>query len=236
MNATTPNAKPERKRWDVFVRVGASVRMIFPSKYLVNRHQSKTKTELDFFIGRHSGIDSDSGLDRIYDMNRCTVMQAEIEKELLQKYSPEGFYRKFVHALPKMFWYDADDEEISRYHWILTRVWPNAFAAMIATGVPRDEHMEYSKDQRYADAFSDVMRQIVMESLAGEVKGTKSQDSKVAQKSRQFVLKFMMDAEAMAKAYIHTAKVETDKLPSVDRQLAYERALGTEDPTNPNNK
>ena len=182
------------------------------------------------FFASICGIDNLSVCSTV-DNGTVILSQAALEKHLISIYGVSGFYELFIHAVPKQFWFNPKDRIVSRYHFALTRMWPDVQRAFFACEINRGELKNYAEKQDYIDAYSDVMRQVVMNSLSGEVKGMNSLNGAVAQKSRQFILKFMMDSEQMTKAYINIAKIRGDRLPDSDRTDMYKKAIIAPDPT-----
>ena len=216
----------------LIMELASRVRFIPASRYDLVDHKINDGQQLRQFVYRCT-VDKE-GYEKACKMDTVEIIHADLEKELIRRYSKVEFYERFMPALPIGFWYQKEDHQISRYHWILTRVWPDVREAMTCSGIPFEEHLDLAGDQRYADAFSDVMRQTVMRSLSGEIKMMSSPVAQVSQKSRQFVLKFMMDAKAMSNAYLNVAKIDTKKLPTGDQKEMFDAALKGVDPTDPN--
>jgi len=227
--------KGKEEMSDLFTMLSEE-KMILENRSRVNvREESPVWRDLESFL--HS-VDVSGSIDvkKAKETDLIEVSQQKLETELTRKYSKARFYKLFINAVPKEFWFDPEDEFISRYHWALTRQWPDVRDVMISCEVPRDKFQEHSQRQDIADVYTDVMHQIVMRSLKGEIRGMTDPHSKHRSSSRQFVLKFMLDAEAMAKAYTHIAKIETDKLPLIERRQMFQKALLEKDVTDPNTK
>jgi len=225
------------KKCDLFeeaIEFASAVRRLPFTRNAISFDKDKCET-LNVFLYNYCLIDADiaDAARAIYTKNTMKIDSAGIEKELIAKYTKEDYYQLIFKGVPKMFWYDPEDEKMSRYHWVLTKTWPDVRTAMSSCGIPHCEQNDLVVDQGYSNVFTDVMSQMISKSISGETQlinvGTPAQ----AQRARQFILKFMMDKESMAKAYVHVAKVKTDTLPETERMGMYKVALNGPDPTNP---